>query len=348
MNKNTNHINIPQISIVVPVYNTKDYVVRCLDSIYNQTFTDYEVLIVNDGSTDNSAELCSQYILDKPQFRLINKTNGGLTSARYCGWKEAVGKYIVFIDSDDFIESDYCKSLYDACESTQSGLAICSHQVVSDNQIISISQLPVSGQLITNIEEDYIKLLLSYHPKTKHRIPAFLWSRMMLREYITDDCFVDENKVFTEDLIFDLQYVRQVKQIAVVNRPLYNYYLSGGSLTRKYRPNLWQMYKNLYVECLNYCVNNKILNVSSQLSTLLIGGVLHCVQQAAKHFKYKEFKKDYKLIQRDKEFRKILCSYSLSSEEFKCLIINDKIVLLMVKYFPSWIVYQFYKWRQTR
>lgn len=348
MDKNTNHINIPQISIVVPVYNTKDYVVRCLDSIYNQTFTDYEVLIVNDGSTDNSAELCSQYILDKPQFRLINKANGGLTSARYCGWKEAVGKYIVFIDSDDFIESDYCKSLYDACESTQSGLAICSYQVVSNNQIISISQLPVNGQLITNIEEDYTKLLLSYHPKTKHRIPAFLWLRMMLREIITEDCFVDENKVFAEDLIFDLHYVRQVKQIAVVNRPLYNYYLIDGSLTRKYRPNLWQMYKNLYTECLNYCVNNKILNVSCQLSTLLIGGVLHCVQQAARQLDYDEFKGDFRLIRQDEALKNVMRTHVLFSSKYRNLIINHKFVILLIAFFPSRIVYEFYKWRQTR
>ena len=99
--------NMPEISIIVPVYNAEDYLVRCLDSIKKQNFTEWECILVNDGSTDNSVELCNRYADEDSRFKVINKNNGGVSSARNVGLDVAVGTWIAFVDSDDFVDPDY-------------------------------------------------------------------------------------------------------------------------------------------------------------------------------------------------------------------------------------------------
>lgn len=348
MTKKETNPDAPKVSVVVPVYNTGKYVVRCLQSIESQSFEDYEVLIVNDGSTDNSEEICRDFIKGKAKFRVTNKQNGGLTSARLWGWKEAIGKYIVFVDSDDYIEPDYCKDLYNACEKSNSSLAICAYQVVADKGNPSVVSLPFSQDLITDIRNEYIKPLISYTPETKQRVPGFLWLRMMLREAITEDCFVDENKVFTEDVVFDLLYAQRVDRIAIVQRPLYNYYQSAGSLTHKYRPNLWGMYKNLHELCRLYCDKIELHNASHYLSTLLIGGALHATQQASACLEYAEFEKEFQSIRRDPMLMRVIAPIGVMSGQFKHLIINHEIIYLMLRFAHPKIVYHFYKWRQSR
>ena len=98
---------MPEISIIIPIYNTEKYLVRCLDSIKAQNFTDWECILVNDGSTDNSEALCERYADEDSRFRLINKINGGVSSARNAGLDVAKGTWIAFVDSDDFVDPDY-------------------------------------------------------------------------------------------------------------------------------------------------------------------------------------------------------------------------------------------------
>ena len=93
-----------KVSIIIPIYNVEEYLSQCLDSIVNQTYSNLEVILINDGSTDNCLEICNKYI-NKYNWKLINKKNGGLSSARNAGLKEFTGDYVYFIDSDDWVES---------------------------------------------------------------------------------------------------------------------------------------------------------------------------------------------------------------------------------------------------
>ncbi len=105
--------NNPQISIIVPVYNVKEYLKECLDSLLSQSFKNYEIVLVDDGSTDGSSEMCDSYSEDS-KFKIIHKANGGLSDARNRGISESKGKYITFVDSDDVISGDYLEKLYRA------------------------------------------------------------------------------------------------------------------------------------------------------------------------------------------------------------------------------------------
>ena len=103
---------MPKISIIIPVYNVEPYLRRCIDSVLEQTMQDYEIVVVNDGSTDNSGSICDQYANQYDQIRVIHKQNGGLSDARNTGIKAATGDYILFLDSDDYLDTDALEKLW--------------------------------------------------------------------------------------------------------------------------------------------------------------------------------------------------------------------------------------------
>ena len=103
---------MPKVSIIVPIYNVKPYLKECLDSILVQTFSDFELILVDDGSTDGSERLADSYALSDPRVKVVYKENGGLSSARNAGLDLACGEYIYFVDSDDYIEPDTLERPY--------------------------------------------------------------------------------------------------------------------------------------------------------------------------------------------------------------------------------------------
>lgn len=121
------------ISIIVPVYNVEKYLNRCLDSILNQTFTDFELILVDDGSTDNSGIICDEYKTKDNRIKVIHKENGGLSSARNAGLDIARGRYIGFVDSDDFISKDMYQILYNEAEKNKADMIMCEFKKVDKN-----------------------------------------------------------------------------------------------------------------------------------------------------------------------------------------------------------------------
>ena len=116
------------ISIVVPIYNVEKYLRMCLDSILDQTYEHFECLLINDGSPDNSAEICREYVEKDARFRYFEKENGGLASARNLGIKYSKGKYISFIDSDDWVEPDYLEVLHSKIKEYNTDFVISSYK----------------------------------------------------------------------------------------------------------------------------------------------------------------------------------------------------------------------------
>lgn len=119
-------MNPPQISVIIPVFNVEKFLPQCLDSVTGQTFADIEIICIDDGSTDKSPEILSRYADRDPRIRIISRTNGGLSAARNAGLKIARGKYIFFIDSDDWIEPNTLEKLFAAAENTGADLT-CVH-----------------------------------------------------------------------------------------------------------------------------------------------------------------------------------------------------------------------------
>jgi glycosyltransferase involved in cell wall biosynthesis len=121
------------ISIVVPVYNVESYLEKCIDSILNQSYSNFELILVNDGSTDNSGKICSDFEKKDSRIKVINKDNGGLSDARNHGIDIASGRYITFIDSDDFVEVDYIFYLYNLLKKYGTKISICAYNILLEN-----------------------------------------------------------------------------------------------------------------------------------------------------------------------------------------------------------------------
>ena len=128
------------ISIIIPVYNVEKYLSNCIDSVIKQTYKNIEILLINDGSTDTSEEICNKYKIKDERIIVLNKKNGGLSDARNVGIKNARGKYITFIDSDDDIDMEYVEYLYSLLCKYNVDMSIAAYSVVSKNKIINIGE----------------------------------------------------------------------------------------------------------------------------------------------------------------------------------------------------------------
>ena len=206
------------ISVIVPVYNVEKYIRACLDSIINQTYRDLEIILVDDGSTDNSGAICDEYAKKDSRIKVIHKENGGQSVARNIGLQKAKGEFIGFVDSDDSIELDMFESLFSAIQNVD--IAICGYNLVAGDKRIESGLL---GQNKTLNQAELWKEIFG-------NLNNAVWNKLFRRELLSGICF-DAKFAHGEDLIFNILYLKSAKTGKYINRYLYNYYKRGDSIT---------------------------------------------------------------------------------------------------------------------
>ena len=215
----------PVISIIVPVYNTGLYLEECLNSIHNQTFKDYEVICVDDGSSDNSYEILNKYKNIIKNYKVIHQENQGVGSARNTALKHVNGDYIAFIDSDDYIEKNYLDRLYsEACE-TNSDVVICNFYRYFDNYNLNLPVIWKKSKGIYNKES----ILKSLIPDIL--IHSYLWNKLWKRELFDNLSFPD---IKYEDIAIMCDLFYKANKISVISDPLYHYRIRKTSIVRNY------------------------------------------------------------------------------------------------------------------
>lgn len=237
------------ISVIVPVYNVEKVLKHCIDSILGQTYTDFELVLVDDGSPDNSGRICDEYAKKDNRIKVIHKENGGVSSARNTGIRSANGKYICFVDSDDFLEKDYLKHFAEAKQLYPELDNIwCRFKTVKDYKINSNSAATYDERIsFYNLSQ-----IMELHQMWLDASP---FNKFYSRKVLTDnEISFSEDLSLGEDLIFNFQYLDKTNgKIAVVNKPLYNYIRNGKeSLDNKYYPNLLEIYSRITSVMLNY------------------------------------------------------------------------------------------------
>lgn len=237
MDKNT-------VSVVVPVYNVEKYLRRCLDSLLAQNLRPFEIILVDDGSEDSSGAICDEYAAAYEYIKVIHKPNGGLSSARLAGWKQARGNLVVFPDSDDYVSKSYLRSLSAPFEDQNVELSVCGYATDNSGDIVP-STLPYDSGFIdgkNNINDYLLTSIGTVWEEGVRNLPAFVWIRMYRTDLLKESDFVSEREYFTEDIILNILYASRIQgRIAVVNEPLYRYCVNPGSLTLKYRENAFSM-----------------------------------------------------------------------------------------------------------
>lgn len=289
------------VSIVVPVYNVSRYLRRCLDSLLAQDYPLIEIILVDDGSPDDSGAICDEYAVANTRVSVIHKENGGLSSARFAGWQASSGRYIVFVDSDDYVAPDYIRKLAEPFGDGEVQLSICSYATQKDGKIIT-SDLPYTRPVIENeeIASLYILPIVGAIPqKGALNLPGFAWIRMYRRELFEEGDFVSEREYFTEDVVMNILYGRRITgKIAVVNEPLYYYCVNPGSLTLKYRENAFDMLMTCHNLCERLTLNLgvKITDISQRLDANLTATITYSIYNIGRIRNYKRFKSELKAI----------------------------------------------------
>lgn len=237
-----------KFSVIIPVYNIAKYVRRCVDSVLQQDFTDYEVILVDDGSTDQSGALCDRLAQEHPQIRVIHKENGGLSSARNAGIKQAKGEYIWFVDGDDWIQQGALSTLYACARETDADLIKFGYIRVEDSAqwVCSTSVAPQVYTDLTALQEE------AFYYGGRYLLSA--WSHAYKREFLQKNelRFVSEREIGSEDYLFNLQALLCAEKVAVLEDALYYYEQRMGSLTQRYKKDLPRRYTQLYSHLRRY------------------------------------------------------------------------------------------------
>ncbi|SMC98076.1 glycosyltransferase family 2 protein [Sporomusa malonica] len=338
---------MPKVSIIVPVYNVQEYLRRCIDSILKQTFTDYQLILVNDGSPDQCPAICDEYAASDKRIEVIHKKNGGLSSARLAGFQLAKGDYICFADSDDYLDECMIEKLYSSCVSEDADIALCGYYTANDNQA-KAHKLPFDTNIIQKdeITSNFVLPIIGHIYSLGYiNLPGFLWLRLFKKEILDKKCFVSEREFYTEDVIFNLLIAPKCQRIAIVNIPLYYYWQNLQSLTNKYRKNLWKLLLNRYYFYVDYCQQNKLSEkAKDRLDFNLFGSISFGIENACR-------------ITNDKNLSlaeiKSILDHSETTRLFKRIKSNlmtqgQKLFYFMCKYKMYQVLYHYKKLRMSR
>lgn len=212
-----------KISIIIPIYNKVKYIERLLCMIENQTFQDFECILIDDGSTDGSGDVCDQVCHRNCKFIVRHIPNGGVSHARNIGLDISTGKYITFIDADDEIPKDYLQNLYDCIRESGADIVIGGHSNIWDNnmEVVPVESPYESGLYhFTDIISDFAKI------QSQSGLYGWCWSKLLSRELIGENCFTEE-LALAEDFDFYLKVYPNVDTVYFDDKPQYLYRLEA-------------------------------------------------------------------------------------------------------------------------
>lgn len=215
----------PLVSIIIPIYNLADYLPQCLDSVQGQSYENIQVLLVNDGSTDVSPAICQEYVLRDSRFQLIDKANSGVSDSRNQALDRAEGKYIQFLDGDDWLTPDATETLVHAAESTGADLVLAHFYRVADERLAPRGHIK-KERVLTRQEfaEEMMKAPANYYY-------GVLWNKLYRRSIIEANRLRFDSEVnWCEDFLFNLEYIERVRLVSAVSRPIYYYRKRENSL----------------------------------------------------------------------------------------------------------------------
>ncbi len=311
-----------KVSVIVPVYNTSKYLKRCLNSISNQSLTDIEIIIINDGSTDSSLNIIKEFINNDSRIKLINKDNGGLSSARNAGLKIASGEYIVHIDSDDWIESSYLFDAYENAVNYNLDIVVTDVYWDWDNKKIEYHKdLDIlEGKIISS--EEYLDLFFT------GKVRSSVWNKMYRRElYICNGIYHPENISLGEDMSTTPRLAFYADRIGKINHAYVHYIQNQDSITKNAtEKNLNEI--KIALEILKVFFKNR------DMDTFEIRTLLYILLNY-------DFRKKSDIL--DETLNRY---YSLSHNKYAVskLDFNLKIITIIMKYIPNYNVLIFIRW----
>lgn len=331
------------ISVIVPVYNVEKYLKQCIDSLLVQTYRDFEIILVDDGSTDSSGLICDEYSKMNSNIKVIHKSNEGLGFARNTGLVYVSGDYVTFVDSDDYVAPTLLENLFKGINEKDVNVCIGGYKKINDSGDILYEEKYDTEiyERTTYTNEVFIKMLGSL-PNKHDSVRMSVWNALYDMSIINNNNirFPSERELISEDLIFDFYYFQHVNKCKLLNNSDYYYRTNPNSLTMTYRKDRFKKTMVFYQHLNTLMINNSFSNESLiRFKKLIFIYVRMCIRQEKKkisNLKIKDSLINIKKICEEKSLKKIINEYPVEQLEFK-----QKIFIYCIKHKITILLYLF-------
>lgn len=307
----------PLISIIVPVYKVEQFLPRCIDSILNQTFTDFELLLIDDGSPDNSGAICDEYALKDKRIRVFHKENGGVSSARNLGLDNAQGEWITFIDADDWVKENYLTVFYNnqICD-----FIICGHQKFGCSNVTRTVKQHMDISIDSNLYTIWKEQL-----ESQCFIYWYPWAKFY-RNHIIQNNHIRFNTemIYSEDFCFVLEYMSCINEYKVLASTEYQYYVATSRHDR-YKMDYKTYYEHLVsqnnsLEKLEEKSCTKYISIRENIGNRFFCNFINYIKTINNYNLYKEQRLLYRLNINNLK-RTNLTSVNKINKKFKILLL---------------------------
>ncbi len=320
----------PKVSVIIPVYNVEKYLNRCIDSVLKQTMQDFEIILINDGSTDKSGEICDDYARIDERITVIHKRNARVAAARNDGIKVAQGKYVIFIDSDDWIEPQMLQEMVYKAEELKLDLIMCDYKKRSKHYEEERSQ-PIRGGFFSkeDIQKELYKCLVMFeHIEFPPTISN--WVCLFRLEFLIENnlCY-DEDIHYCEDSILGSKVIYHANNFYYLKgHYYYNYFYNPTSTTNTFNEKKWSSYLKINDRLQDYFGNAKDFDFTRQIKINMLYFTLNELGQIKYSNQDKEARiHNIKSIMEHPKVKGIFHEFKLPDVNWK-----TKMITLMVKY----------------
>ncbi len=314
----------PEVSIIVPVYNAEMYLSRCIESIIGQTYKNIELILINDGSADRSGNICDEFVQRDNRIIVVHKKNDGVSAARNDGIKLSRGRYLQFVDSDDYIDEKMTAILIDKALRNDSDIVICGFNTIDYKTGESV---PFAYSR-TDLNLDYKEFLAIYYDLYLARYLNTPCNKLFKAGLVKDNEIYFESGIdYGEDLIFNLEVFKRCNKFSIINSCLYNYalYHNNDSLTRKLRANMYEIQKMMFEEVVAAYADSdgfseEIKGLEQGYARDLIKGVIQYYASYTILKDYRSFEEKAMTVWKDEVLQKCIINYHPNSAQERLLV----------------------------
>lgn len=322
-----------KISYILPIYKVEKQLSRCIDSVINQDYNNIEIILVDDGSPDSCPKICDDYAQKDRRIKVVHKQNEGLGMARNSGIEVACGDFVIFVDSDDFIEPDMGSKLLKVLVDSKSQVAYCNYRRVDTIHGVNndvIQSVPKHFYENEEVQEVLLGMFSNYNlNRLDGSINMSVWHSMYDLHFIKEHhiLFKSEREYISEDLMFHIDFLTEASRIVFIDDVLYNYDFNPDSLSAKFRPFIFNSSKMIYQYANRKLRAKGIKNYHSFTDRYLFVITLFVVNNYDQFLSRKEYKSFMKEILND-EVWKSEVDYS----SFASLPLKNKLYIKSIQY----------------